>query len=47
MRNRIPHNGQCMWAVSLGWNWPCFPLNRWRDNVVERKPVRLPNQVER
>jgi len=36
--NRIRHNefsGQFMWAVSVGWNWAYFPLNRSRDNVVE------------
>lgn len=40
--NRIRHNeftGQFMWAVSLGWNWSYFPLNRSRDNVVERNHV--------
>lgn len=36
--NRIQHNevsGQFMWAVSVGWNWAYFPLNRSRDNLVE------------
>ena len=40
--NRIRHNeftGQFMWAVSLGWNWAYFPLNRSRDNVVEKNHV--------
>jgi len=40
--NRIRHNevaGQFMWAVSLGWNWSYFPLNRSRDNVVEKNHV--------
>jgi hypothetical protein len=41
-RNRICHNeitGQFMWAVSLGWNWAYFPLNRSRDNIVERNLI--------
>jgi hypothetical protein len=40
--NCIRHNeftGQFMWAVSLGWNWAYFPLNRSRDNVVEKNHV--------
>lgn len=40
--NRIRHNeiaGPFMWAVSLGWNWSYFPLNRSRDNVVEKNHV--------
>ena len=40
--NRIQHNeftGQFMWAVSLGWNWSYFPLNRSRDNLVEKNHV--------
>ena len=40
--NRIQHNeiaGQFMWAVSLGWNWAYFPLNRSRDNIVEKNHV--------
>lgn len=40
--NRIRHNevtGQFMWAVSMGWNWAYFPLNRSRDNIVEKNHV--------
>ncbi|MCX6927302.1 MAG: right-handed parallel beta-helix repeat-containing protein [Verrucomicrobia bacterium] len=40
--NHIRHNeitGQFMWAVSLGWNWSYFPLNRSRDNVVEKNHI--------
>ena len=36
--NTVSHNevsGQFQWAVSVGWNWAYFPLNRARDNVVE------------
>jgi hypothetical protein len=36
--NTISHNeisGPVMWAVSLGWTWSYFPLQRARDNVVE------------
>lgn len=36
--NRIRHNefsGAFHWAISLGWNWGYFPLNRARDNLVE------------
>jgi hypothetical protein len=40
--NRIQHNeftGQFMWAVSLGWNWAYFPLNRSRDDLVEKNHI--------
>ena len=40
--NRIRHNeitGQFTWAVSLGWNWSYFPLNRSRDNIVEQNDI--------
>jgi hypothetical protein len=41
-QNHIAHNeftGQFMWAVSLGWNWDYFPLNRSRDNLVEKNLI--------
>ncbi|MGC8640229.1 MAG: right-handed parallel beta-helix repeat-containing protein [Isosphaeraceae bacterium] len=37
-RNLVSHNeisGPVMWAVSVGWTWSYFPLQRARDNVVE------------
>ena len=40
--NRIRHNeftGQFTWAVSVGWNWSYFPLNRSRDNIVEQNDI--------
>ena len=36
--NRVSHNeitGGYMWAVSVGWKWAYFPLQRCRDNIVE------------
>jgi hypothetical protein len=36
--NTISHNeisGPLMWAVSVGWTWSYFPLQRARDNVIE------------
>jgi hypothetical protein len=36
--NTVSHNeisGPLMWAVSVGWTWSYFPLQRARDNVVE------------
>ena len=36
--NTASHNevsGGFHWAVSVGWNWRYFPLNRARDNIVE------------
>jgi len=36
--NTVSHNeisGGFHWAVSVGWNWSYFPLNRARDNIVE------------
>ncbi len=41
-RNTVSHNeisGQFMWAASVGWNWGYFPLNRSRDNIVEKNHV--------
>jgi hypothetical protein len=40
--NTISYNeisGQFVWAVSLGWNWSYFPLNRSRDNIVEKNHI--------
>lgn len=37
-QNAIRHNeiaGPVMWAISVGWTWSYFPLQRARDNVVE------------
>ncbi|MCY2995351.1 MAG: right-handed parallel beta-helix repeat-containing protein [Planctomycetota bacterium] len=37
-QNTISHNeisGPAMWAISLGWTWSYFPLQRARDNIVE------------
>ena len=37
-RNTICHNeitGPLMWAISAGWSWAYFPLQRARDNVIE------------
>ncbi|MBL7113293.1 MAG: right-handed parallel beta-helix repeat-containing protein [Bacteroidales bacterium] len=37
-KNVISHNditGSLMWAVSVGWTWSYFPLQRTRDNIVE------------
>ena len=36
--NTVSHNdisGPLVWAVSVGWTWSYFPLQRARDNVVE------------
>jgi hypothetical protein len=36
--NAVRHNeisGPLMWAVSAGWTWSYFPLQRARDNVIE------------
>ena len=36
--NLISHNdisGSLMWAVSMGWTWSYFPLQRSRNNIVE------------
>jgi hypothetical protein len=36
--NTVSHNdisGPLMWAVSVGWTWSYFPLQRARDNIVE------------
>ena len=36
--NTVSHNeiaGPLMWAVSAGWTWSYFPLQRARDNVIE------------
>jgi hypothetical protein len=36
--NTISHNeisGPFMWAVSAGWTWSYFPLQRARDNIIE------------
>jgi hypothetical protein len=36
--NVVSHNdisGPLMWAVSVGWTWSYFPLQRARDNIVE------------
>lgn len=36
--NTVSHNdisGPVMWAVSVGWTWSYFPLQRARDNLVE------------
>ena len=36
--NLVSHNdisGSLMWAVSVGWTWSYFPLQRSRDNIVE------------
>ena len=36
--NRVSHNeitGGYMWAVSVGWKWSYFPLQRARDNIIE------------
>jgi len=36
--NIISHNeiaGPLMWAISVGWRWTYFPLQRARDNVIE------------
>ncbi len=36
--NTISHNeiaGPLMWAISVGWSWTYFPLQRARDNVIE------------
>jgi len=37
--NTVSHNeiaGPLMWAVSAGWTWSYFPLQRARDNVIEQ-----------
>lgn len=37
-KNVVSHNdisGSLMWAVSAGWTWSYFPLQRARDNIVE------------
>jgi hypothetical protein len=36
--NTVSHNeisGPLMWAISVGWRWSYFPLQRARDNIVE------------
>ncbi len=36
--NTVCHNeisGPFMWAISVGWRWSYFPLQRARDNIVE------------
>ncbi len=36
--NTVSHNeisGPLMWAISVGWTWSYFPLQRARDNIVE------------
>ncbi len=36
--NTISHNeisGPLMWAISVGWRWSYFPLQRARDNIIE------------
>ena len=36
--NTVSHNdisGPVMWAISVGWTWSYFPLQRARDNVIE------------
>ena len=36
--NLVAHNeisGPLMWAISVGWTWSYFPLQRARDNVIE------------
>ncbi len=36
--NTVSHNeisGPFMWAISVGWRWSYFPLQRARDNIVE------------
>ena len=36
--NTISHNevsGPFMWAISTGWRWSYFPLQRARDNIIE------------
>ena len=36
--NTVSHNeisGPLMWAISAGWTWSYFPLQRARDNVIE------------
>ncbi|MBN2374932.1 MAG: right-handed parallel beta-helix repeat-containing protein [Sedimentisphaerales bacterium] len=36
--NIISHNeitGPLMWAISVGWTWSYFPLQRARDNIIE------------
>ena len=36
--NTISHNeisGPLMWAISAGWTWSYFPLQRARDNIIE------------
>ena len=40
--NTISHNdisGPLQWAVSVGWNWKVFPLNRSRANRIEKNLV--------
>ena len=37
-KNVISHNdisGSLMWAISVGWSWSYFPLQRARNNIVE------------
>lgn len=37
--NHVLHNeisGPLMWAISAGWTWDYFPLQRARDNVIEQ-----------
>ncbi len=37
-RNLVAHNeisGPVMWAISVGWTWSYFPLQRARDNIIE------------
>ena len=40
--NTVSHNeitGPLMWAVSAGWTWSYFPLQRARDNLIEQNHV--------
>ena len=41
-KNEIVHNdisSAYQWAISVGWNWKTFPLNRSRDNKVKYNHV--------
>ena len=40
--NVVSHNeitGAFQWAISVGWNWDYFPLNRARDNLIEQNHI--------
>jgi len=40
--NIVSHNeisGAFQWAISVGWNWDYFPLNRSRDNLIEQNHI--------